>query len=158
MAKGPQAFRTISEAADELGVPQHVLRFWETRFSFIRPMKRAGGRRFYRPQDIAVLAGVQALLHRDGMTIKAVQALHKEQGMKALLDASAKPAPVAEPLRPPPPALEEIDGDLFSPRAEPPTPEQAPRPRMSADGRVKLAATLTGLEEIKARLDGLLRP
>ena len=57
MAKGPNAFRTISEAADELGVPQHVLRFWETKFSFIRPMKRAGGRRFYRPQDIAVLNG-----------------------------------------------------------------------------------------------------
>ena len=56
MAKGPNAFRTISEAAEELGVPQHVLRFWETKFSFIRPMKRAGGRRFYRPQDIAVLA------------------------------------------------------------------------------------------------------
>ena len=60
MAKGPEAFRTISEAADELGVPQHVLRFWESKFSFIRPMKRAGGRRFYRPQDIAILAGVQS--------------------------------------------------------------------------------------------------
>ena len=61
MAKGPDAFRTISEAAAELGAPQHVLRFWETKFSFIRPMKRAGGRRFYRPQDIRVLRGVQAL-------------------------------------------------------------------------------------------------
>ena len=78
MAKGPHAFRTISEAADELGVPQHVLRFWETKFSFIRPMKRAGGRRFYRPQDIAVLRGVCALLHREGYTIKGVQKLHKE--------------------------------------------------------------------------------
>ena len=58
MAKGPDAFRTISEAADELGIPQHVLRFWETKFTFIRPMKRAGGRRFYRPHDIAVLGGV----------------------------------------------------------------------------------------------------
>ena len=61
MAKGPEAFRSISEAADELGVPQHVLRFWETKFSFVRPMKRAGGRRFYRPQDIAVLAEVRRL-------------------------------------------------------------------------------------------------
>ncbi|HRD45598.1 MAG TPA: MerR family transcriptional regulator, partial [Caulobacter sp.] len=76
MAKGPNAFRTISEAADELGVPQHVLRFWETKFSFIRPMKRAGGRRFYRPQDIAVLRGVRALLHDEGYTIKGVQKLH----------------------------------------------------------------------------------
>ena len=59
MAKGPEAFRTISEAAEEVGVAQHVLRFWETKFSFIRPMKRAGGRRFYRPQDLAVLCGVR---------------------------------------------------------------------------------------------------
>ncbi|HEY3889600.1 MAG TPA: MerR family transcriptional regulator, partial [Caulobacteraceae bacterium] len=77
MAKGPEAFRTISEAAEELGVPQHVLRFWETRFSFIRPMKRAGGRRFYRPQDIIVLRGVQRLLHDEGYTIKGVQRLHR---------------------------------------------------------------------------------
>ena len=66
MAKGPDAFRTISEAASELEVPQHVLRFWESRFSFIRPMKRAGGRRFYRRQDIDVLRGVRVLLHVEG--------------------------------------------------------------------------------------------
>jgi DNA-binding transcriptional MerR regulator len=87
VTKGPQAFRTISEASDELGVPQHVLRFWETKFSFIRPMKRAGGRRFYRPQDLAVLKGVRVLLHDDGYTIKGVQRLHKEQGVKRLLAA-----------------------------------------------------------------------
>ena len=173
-AKGPQAFRTISEAADELGVPQHVLRFWETRFSFIRPMKRAGGRRFYRPQDIAVLAGVQALLHRDGLTIKAVQALQKERGTKALLDAALSPEPVAAPptsaadapaaptdtaeLDLPPFPGDEQEPDLFLPPAQQePSPPPA-RPRLSADGRVKLAATLTGLEEIKARLDGLLKP
>nr|QQZ48974.1 MerR family transcriptional regulator [Phenylobacterium glaciei] len=89
MAKGPDAFRTISEAADELGVPQHVLRFWETKFSFIRPMKRAGGRRFYRPQDISMLRGVKTLLHEDGYTIKGVQRLHKEQGLKRLLSAAS---------------------------------------------------------------------
>lgn len=88
MTKGPEAFRTISEAADELGVPQHVLRFWETKFSFIRPMKRAGGRRFYRPQDLMVLRGVRTLLHDDGYTIKGVQRLHKEQGIKRLLAAA----------------------------------------------------------------------
>ena len=71
IVKGPEAFRTISEAATELGVPQHVLRFWETKFSFIRPMKRAGGRRFYRRQDIDVLRGVRTLLHDNGYTIKA---------------------------------------------------------------------------------------
>ena len=78
MAKGPEAFRTISEAADELHVPQHVLRFWETKFTFIKPMKRAGGRRFYRPADIAVLRGVRHLLHDQGYTIKGVQRLLKE--------------------------------------------------------------------------------
>ena len=92
MAKGPEAFRTISEAAEELGVPQHVLRFWETKFSFIRPMKRAGGRRFYRPQDLAVLKGVRVLLHEDGYTIKGVQRLHKEQGVKRLLAAAQGPS------------------------------------------------------------------
>ncbi len=158
VAKGPQAFRTISEAADELGVPQHVLRFWETRFSFIRPMKRAGGRRFYRPQDIAVLAGVQALLHRDGLTIKAVQALHKEQGTKALLAASIADAAT------PPPATDPMQADLDEPDLFAPEPPAAPPPiapggpSLSAEGRVKLAATLYGLEEIKARLDGLLTP
>jgi DNA-binding transcriptional MerR regulator len=86
-AKSPEAFRTISEAADEIGVPQHVLRFWETKFSFIRPMKRAGGRRFYRPQDIAVLRGVRVLLHDQGYTIKGVQRLHKEQGVRRLAQA-----------------------------------------------------------------------
>jgi DNA-binding transcriptional MerR regulator len=88
VAKGPEAFRTISEAADELGVPQHVLRFWETKFSFIRPMKRAGGRRFYRPQDLLVLRGVRALLHDEGYTIKGVQRLHKERGIRRLLAAA----------------------------------------------------------------------
>ena len=87
MAKGPEAFRTISEAADELHVAQHVLRFWETKFAFIRPMKRAGGRRFYRPADIVVLAGVRRLLHDQGLSIKGVQKLHREQGIKALVAA-----------------------------------------------------------------------
>src|SRR5690349_25092276 len=87
MAKGPEAFRTISEAADELHVPQHVLRFWETKFPFIRPMKRAGGRRFYRPADISVLRGVRRLLHDEGYTIKGVQRLHREQGLRRLVAA-----------------------------------------------------------------------
>jgi DNA-binding transcriptional MerR regulator len=82
LAKSPEAFRTISEAAEELGVAQHVLRFWETKFPFVKPMKRAGGRRFYRPADIAVLATVRRLLHQDGYTIKGVQKLYRETGLK----------------------------------------------------------------------------
>ena len=84
MAKGPNAFRTISEAAEDIGTPQHVLRFWETKFSFISPLKRAGGRRFYRPQDIVLLKAVRRLLHDEGLTIKGVQRLHREQGLQKL--------------------------------------------------------------------------
>jgi DNA-binding transcriptional MerR regulator len=101
VAKGPDAFRTISEAADELNVPQHVLRFWETKFAFIRPMKRAGGRRFYRPSDIAVLRGVRRLLHDEGYTIKGVQKLHREQGLRRLVAAGEGEAVPAEDAAPP---------------------------------------------------------
>ena len=78
--KSPDAFRTISEAAEELDVPQHVLRFWETRFSQIKPMKRAGGRRYYRPADVELLKGIRSLLYKDGYTIRGVQKILKEDG------------------------------------------------------------------------------
>ena len=84
MAKSQDAFRTISEASDEVGVAQHVLRFWETRFTFLRPMKRTGGRRFYRPRDIALLMTVKRLLHDEGLSIKDVQALHRRTGFRSL--------------------------------------------------------------------------
>ena len=99
MAKGPDAFRTISEAAEEVGVAPHVLRFWETRFSVIRPMKRAGGRRFYRPQDVALLRSLRVLLHDRGMSIKDVQQLAKAEGVRALgALADARPVPAAAPF------------------------------------------------------------
>jgi DNA-binding transcriptional MerR regulator len=142
VAKGPEAFRTISEAAAELNVPQHVLRFWETKFSFIRPMKRAGGRRFYRPQDVAVLRGVRRLLHDEGYTIKGVQRLHKEQGVKRLVAAgldAAAPAPHA--------AASEF---------EPPPPASAAPPPMRPDRRERLLAALADLEAARASLDALL--
>jgi len=135
MAKGPEAFRTISEAADELHVPQHVLRFWETKFSFIKPMKRAGGRRFYRPADISVLRGVRRLLHDEGYTIKGVQKLHREQGLKHLVAAG-------EGTTSPPPA------------DKPAAVVAASKP--AADKSALLEA-LQGLETAKARLDGLLK-
>ncbi len=80
MEKSAEAFRTISEVAEDLDLPQHVLRFWETRFSQIKPLKRAGGRRFYRPHDIEVLRAIKRLLYAEGYTIKGVQRLLKEQG------------------------------------------------------------------------------
>lgn len=78
--KSPKAFRTISEAARELGLPQHVLRFWETKFQQIKPMKRAGGRRFYRPEDVELLVRIKTLLHTEGYTIKGVQKLLRQNG------------------------------------------------------------------------------
>ena len=92
MDKAPDAFRTISEVADDLDIPQHVLRFWETRFSQIKPMKRSGGRRYYRPDDVDLLRGIRRLLYGEGYTIRGVQRILKEQGVKAvqiLNDASA---------------------------------------------------------------------
>jgi DNA-binding transcriptional MerR regulator len=133
VAKGPDAFRTISEAAEELNVPQHVLRFWETKFSFIRPMKRAGGRRFYRPGDIVILRGVQRLLHEEGYTIKGVQKLHKDEGLKRLAaigSGEAAPRPTAG-----------------SPRGA---------PQMTSEARRRLTATLQELEVLKDHLDRLL--
>jgi len=126
LAKSPEAFRTISEAADELGVAQHVLRFWETKFTFVKPMKRAGGRRFYRPTDIAVLAAVRRLLRDEGYTIKGVQKLYREAGLKRF--AEAQPTAAAPPAQ----------------------GHRAP------DATARLEAALAELEAAKARLDKLL--
>ncbi|MEY4981914.1 MAG: hypothetical protein RIR62_180, partial [Pseudomonadota bacterium] len=82
MDKSPEAFRTISEVADALETPAHVLRFWESRFPQIRPVKRAGGRRYYRPSDVALLAGIKRLLHDEGLTIRGVQKILREQGIR----------------------------------------------------------------------------
>ena len=82
MDKAPDAFRTISEVADDLKVPQHVLRFWETRFNQIKPMKRAGGRRYYRPDDVDLLRGIHHLLYGEGYTIRGVQRILRDQGLK----------------------------------------------------------------------------
>ncbi len=81
--KGREAFRTISEVADELDLPQHVLRFWESKFSQIKPLKRGGNRRYYRPDDVVLLRAIKALLHSDGYTIKGVQKLFKAQGLRS---------------------------------------------------------------------------
>jgi DNA-binding transcriptional MerR regulator len=97
--KGPEAYRTIREVADAMDLPQHVLRFWETRFPQVRPLKRAGGRRYYRPDDVERLKLIRRLLYDEGYTIKGVQKLFKEQGIQALSSAAqahAGPAGAAE--------------------------------------------------------------
>jgi DNA-binding transcriptional MerR regulator len=97
--KSPDAFRTISEVAEDLDLPQHVLRFWETRFSHIKPLKRGGGRRYYRPDDVELLRGIRHLLYGEGYTIKGVQRILKEQGprfvMRVWMEEEA-PVPAAE--------------------------------------------------------------
>ena len=92
MDKAPDAFRTISEVAEDLDIPQHVLRFWETRFAQIKPMKRSGGRRYYRPDDVDLLRGIRRLLYGEGYTIRGVQRILKEHGIASvqrLADANA---------------------------------------------------------------------
>ena len=86
MEKAPEAFRTISEVADELDVPKHVLRFWEAKFSQLKPMKRGGGRRYYRPEDVALLRGIRLLLYSDGYTIRGVQKILREHGPRYVMD------------------------------------------------------------------------
>jgi DNA-binding transcriptional MerR regulator len=111
--KSAEAFRTISEVAEDIGVPQHVLRFWETRFAAIKPLKRGGNRRYYRPEDVELLRTINRLLYTDGYTIKGVQKLLKEKGASRLAgsglaapdagselqSATRKPAPLAEPAQ-----------------------------------------------------------
>jgi DNA-binding transcriptional MerR regulator len=114
--KSPDAFRTISEVADHLDTPAHVLRFWESRFPQIRPVKRAGGRRYYRPSDVALLQGIRRLLHDEGMTIRGVQKVLREQGVRHV--ASLGGSDVAP----------EVEGDdAIQAPAPPPQRQQAAR-------------------------------
>ena len=88
--KSPEAFRTISEVSKDLSLPQHVLRFWETKFVQIKPIKRGGGRRYYRPEDVDLLKGIKSLLYNDGYTIRGVQKVIKENGTRKILLKSSK--------------------------------------------------------------------
>ena len=100
MSKNIDAFRTISEVAEELDLPQHVLRFWETRFNQIKPMKRRGGRRYYRPDDVDLLRGIKTLLYEEGYTIRGVQRLLKEQGNRLAVDIGKGQPPAGVILEP----------------------------------------------------------
>ena len=115
MAKSPDAFRTISEVADWLGIQAHVLRFWESKFTQVKPIKRAGGRRYYRPSDMLLLGGIKKLLHEDGMTIKGVQKILREEGMSFVADKS-------EPLDEQ--TLTQIEAEPETPAALPPEPAE----------------------------------
>jgi len=115
--KAPDAFRTISEVSEALDLPQHVLRFWEAKFPQVKPLKRAGGRRYYRPDDIDLLKGIRALLHGEGLTIKGVQKVLREQGVRqvaeigrsGLKEAGLRREPEALPTQPTLPTAEQVN-------------------------------------------------
>jgi len=137
--KSPDAYRSISEAASELDLPAHVLRFWESKFPQLKPVKRAGGRRFYRPGDIALLRGIKRLLYEDGFTIKGAQKYVREQGVAAVGALAAEDG-TAEPETP-----------RLADRYVPP-----PQPAVPVSAGSGLAPVLERLEQAKKRLDDVL--
>ena len=138
VTKSPTAYRTISEVSEDLNVPQHVLRFWETRFSQVRPLKRGGGRRYYRPEDLVLLRRIQKLLYEEGYTIKGVQKLLREGRSVATaapdgdMRAEIEPEPAELPFEP--------------------TETEATDPEMSGDVRAELRAVLEELRDLRALL------
>ena len=178
MDKAPDAFRTISEVADDLDIPQHVLRFWETRFPQIKPMKRSGGRRYYRPDDVDLLRGIRRLLYGEGYTIRGVQRILKEHGIKAvqgLVDgSSALPAFGAagdDAMRGDASVADEEvvveagddeEEEAREPRqaaAAPPPPSAATRAAANAPklDRTRLEAALQELVACREMLDGVMK-
>tara|TARA_B100001989_G_C24542425_1_gene468461 strand:+ start:680 stop:1249 length:570 start_codon:yes stop_codon:yes gene_type:complete len=145
--KAANAFRTISEVADELDIQQHVLRFWETKFSQVRPLKRGGGRRYYRPEDISLLKAIHFLLYTEGYTIKGVQKLLREVGKKkivSLVEAALQEqngeAPVTTAKPQPSPAAETDDADI---------PDSAVAKKLSPEQRAALQDVLQELKELR---------
>ena len=158
--KSPDAFRTISEVAEELKLPQHVLRFWETRFPQIKPLKRAGGRRFYRPEDIALLRAIKALLYGQGYTIKGVQRLLQDHGPRGVAASAGRPRPDDEP-RPDGPQQRVETGmtdqdrnPAAAPAPAAPRPRQVPASAGERDPGPRVAAR-PGSPDLLARLDAL---
>ena len=144
MNKALEAFRTISEVAGDLDVPKHVLRFWEVKFPQIRPMKRGGGRRYYRPEDLVLLRGIQHLLHAEGYTIKGVQKILREQGVEQVKVAGGK-------------AVDALEGRTKAPAAKAAVPETGrvrvlPKAIRGNEGvaQAQRAAVEAAIDELKA--------
>ncbi len=140
MNKAPDAFRTISEVAEDLDLPQHVLRFWESRFPQIRPMKRGGGRRYYRPEDVDLLRGIRHLLYGEGYTIRGVQRILREQGLRTVQSVGQ-----GRPVALPGPARDDATDLDDSSDAEDSGDAEEPRDADSGPGLLKfLPARLSG--------------
>lgn len=179
MDKAPDAFRTISEVAEEIDVPQHVLRFWESRFTQIRPLKRGGGRRYYRPDDVDLLRGVRHLLYGEGYTIRGVQRILRDEGLAfvqnvwrpgaELPQAEAGDSQADEAERPTPSADEEpslFDAPVLSVaphseaaaagRREPTIMPPSPRAGLTGENRRKLQHALEELAACRRLIDAAL--
>ncbi len=173
MEKAPDAFRTISEVAEEINVPPHVLRFWESRFAQIRPLKRGGGRRYYRPNDVDLLRGVRHLLYGEGYTIRGVQRLLREQGQSFVQNVwragteapppeldddgggdSEDQADVVESA--PSVAIDAPSDERREPKLVLPASTAAAPPRLGAEQRRKLQTTLDDLIACRRLLDAAL--
>src|SRR5215217_4092465 len=135
MDKSPDAFRTISEVAEDLDLPQHVLRFWETRFSQIRPLKRGGGRRYYRPDDVDLLKGIRHLLYGQGLTIRGVQRIIKAEGVRFVQGIGRGDESVTAP---PPEIRAAVSGEFDAPAA-------LPVPSLPTDRMTRLRGALDEL-------------
>jgi DNA-binding transcriptional MerR regulator len=143
--KSPEAFRTISEAAEELDLPQHVLRFWETRFASIKPLKRGGGRRYYRPEDVLLLKGIRHLLYDQGFTIKGVQRILKDRGNRFVVGIG-EGNPVGALVREP----EDTDDPVETAALPPPSGRPG---GLDAADRERLGDVLRDLLECKRMLE-----
>jgi len=156
-AKSPEAFRTISEVASDLDVPQHVLRFWETRFAQVKPIKRAGGRRYYRPEDVDLLRGIRALLYADGFTIKGVQKILRDKGLRYVAELGRGGSQGALPTASFAQAEMETDEPRYARAAMAVLARAVEEPRTDAvtlaeEERVKLEILLAELLQLKAKL------
>lgn len=152
--KSPEAFRTISEVADMLDVPQHVLRFWETRFAHVKPIKRAGGRRFYRPEDVDLLRGIRTLLYYDGYTIKGAQKVLRDKGARFVVQLGRENGngTVGEVEEVADDAAIESDAEEFDALATLARVHGDAAETLDSDRRARLNALLEELLALKSRL------
>jgi DNA-binding transcriptional MerR regulator len=152
MDKSPDAFRTISEVAEDLDLPQHVLRFWETRFNHIKPLKRGGGRRYYRPDDVDLLKGIRHLLYGEGYTIKGVQRILKEEGVR-FVQAVGRGEESVSPPRPESRESAVEEEEAYAESGNAPLPAELPEEALR-----KLQAALDELIECDRVLRSLKAP
>lgn len=156
MSKTAEAFRTISEVADDLDVPKHVLRFWEVKFPQIRPMKRGGGRRYYRPEDLELLRGIRHLLHAEGYTIKGVQKILREHGVEHVKVHGRAPVIAAGNAKRKPRGLDGVAADGVDESVTPRRTQKASAAagRAPPDTKAAILAAIAQLEDCRRILRG----